>query len=325
MKLRVHILEDFKPEWLAKLRKKLDPDIELTHGTEILEPSEYNVLVAGLPGKKHLGASPNLRTLIIPWAGLPTKTREVLQEYPQIAVHNLHHNAAPVAETAIALMMAAAKSLIPIDKAMRKHDWSPRYCETSPMIYLEGKTALILGYGAIGKLIAARCKGLGMNVKATKKHISKRFDEIAEIHPMQELENILPVANVLFISLPLTPETRDLLREKELALLPDSAIIINIARGPIINEKALYDELSSGRLRAGLDVWYNYPKSEESRTNQPPSQYDFHKLDNVVMTPHMAEESEMTESFRLDELAKILNTAAQSKPLPNRIDPKRGY
>lgn len=325
MRLRVHILQEFEGELIHRLKRKLDPSLELTHGDELPSPAEYEILVAGVPDKKYLDASPNLRTLIIPWAGLSTKTRDILMDYPDLAVHNLHHNAPPVAETAIALMMAATKSLIPIDRVFRQHDWSPRYCEKSPMIYLEGKTALILGYGAIGKKIASRCKGLGLHIKAIKRNPTTNSDDIAEIYSPENLYNLLSDANLLFISLPLTPETRNLLSAKELALLPDNAIIVNIARGPIIDEKALYDELVSGRVRAGLDVWYNYPKTKEARTNQPPSQYDFHKLENVVMTPHMSEESELTESFRVEALVEMLNAAARGEPLPNRVDPERGY
>ncbi len=325
MKLRVYIPWEFEGELIAALKRKLDPAIELTYGKELPSPPEYEILVAGVPDKQRPEASPNLRTVIIPWAGLSTKTRDLLLTRPDLKVYNMHHNAAPVAETAIALMMAAAKSLVPIDRTFRKHDWSPRYGEKSPMIYLEGKAALILGYGAIGKNIAARCKGLGLNVNAIKREITASTDENAEIFPIQKLRDLLAETNVLFISLPLTPETRGLLGAKELARLPDQAIIVNIARGPIIDEKALYDELASGRIRAGLDVWYNYPETEQARNCQPPSQYDFHKLDNVVMTPHMAEESELTESFRVEALAQMLNSVAQGKPLPNRIDPHRGY
>jgi phosphoglycerate dehydrogenase-like enzyme len=325
MKLRVHVLQEFEGELIAALKRRLDPAIEITYGEELPSPAKYEILVAGVPDREHLEASPSLHTLIIPWAGLSTKTRELLLTRPDLRVYNMHHNAAPVAETAVALMMAAAKSLIPIDRTFRKHDWSPRYSKKSPMIYLEGKSALVLGYGAIGKQIAARCEGLGMNIKAVKRNVAASVDDNKDIFPVSKLGDLLPDANVLFISLPLTPETRGLLGKNELSLLPDNAIIINIARGPIIDEKALYDELVSGRIRAGLDVWYNYPKTKVAHTSQPPSQYDFHKLDNVVMTPHMSEESELTEAFRVNALAEMLNSIVRGEPLPSRVDPERGY
>jgi phosphoglycerate dehydrogenase-like enzyme len=110
-----------------------------------------------------------------------------------------------------------------------------------------------------------------------------------------------------------------------LARLPNGAIVVNVARGPIVDEAALFEDLRSGRLRAGLDVWYKYPKKEKDRTNTPPSAHPFHELDNVVMTPHMAEESDDTELLRVTDLAKMLNAAAGGEALPNRIDPDRGY
>ena len=123
----------------------------------------------------------------------------------------------------------------------------------------------------------------------------------------------------------MTPETRDSIGKKELGLLPDGAILVNIARGPIINEKALYDELASGRISAGLDVWYNYPKTEEDRKYCNPSDYEFHMLENVVMTPHLAERSDLSEDLNVDGLAVMLNLAAHGKPLPNKVDVLQGY
>jgi phosphoglycerate dehydrogenase-like enzyme len=108
------------------------------------------VLVSGNPSREIVEASPNLKILVIPWAGLPSPTRELMLEFPKISVHNLHHNAAPTAEVTLALLFAAAKFIIPFDKSLRTHDWKLRY-ESNPSMLLQGKTALILGYGAIGQ------------------------------------------------------------------------------------------------------------------------------------------------------------------------------
>jgi phosphoglycerate dehydrogenase-like enzyme len=136
----------------------------------------------------------------------------------------------------------------------------------------------------------------------------------------------LPQANILVVALPLTPETRGLIGAAELALLRSPALLVNVGRGPIVDEAALYEALRSGRLHAaGLDVWYNYPTDTASRARTPPSQFPFHELKNVVMTPHyIANNSENDQRF-VAELATMLNTAARGEPLPNRVDVWAGY
>jgi phosphoglycerate dehydrogenase-like enzyme len=287
-------------------------------------PADYHILVAGRPQREHLIASPTLRALIIPWAGLPEVTRELMRDFPHIAVHNLHHNAAPVAEMAVTLMLAAAKLVVPTDRALRAHDWTPRYHRPNPTVLLEGKTALILGYGAIGQRVAHLCRALGMKVMAIRRCVVMPSPD--EIYPPNALHRLLPQANVLIICVPQTPETTGLIGEKELALLPPGAILVNVGRGPIVDEAALYHALCEGPLHsAGLDVWYDYPADEAARSHTPPSAYPFHELDNVVMSPHRAGGADETEMLRMMHLAALLNAAARGDEMPNLVDLQAGY
>ena len=324
MMLRVHLLQEPCEELLSGLEKLLNKGITLTCAENLPDRPDYDILVCGVPGSEAVEASPNLRCLIIPWSGLPRKTRELMLRYPQIPVHNIHHNALPAAETAITLMLAAAKNLIPIDRALRHGDWSRRYGPASSLI-LTGKRALVLGYGAIGRELAARCLGFGMAVSAIGSGQTDRTNPQVKIYPRSSLYDLLPLADVLLLSLPLTTETKGLIGDRHLSLLPDDAIVVNVSRGRIIDEEALYTHLESGRLRAGLDVWYNYPETTESRTATRPSRYPFHELPNVIMTPHLAGHSDRTEQLRAAELARLLNFAAEGEPIPNRVDVARGY
>jgi phosphoglycerate dehydrogenase-like enzyme len=117
-----------------------------------------------------------------------------------------------------------------------------------------------------------------------------------------------------------------LIGERELALLPPDAVLVNVGRGPIVDEAALYHALHEGTLHAaGLDVWYNYPADEASRSHTPPSAYPFHELDNVVMSPHRAGGSDESEMRRMTHLAALLNAAARGDEMPNRVDLQAGY
>lgn len=334
MKISVHLYQKFSESWIAGLRSKLDKSIILTTGETLPESPDYQILIAGRPDKDFLMASPNLHTLIIPWSGLPRVTRKLLAEFPKLKVYNLHHNASPTAEMAITLMLAAARRLITIEQTFRKNDWRHMYdfdhgtIGTRPAhgpLLLCGKTALLIGYGAIGRNIGKVCSALGMKVRAIRRHGAGRTDSVIKCFTVEHLHRLLPKSNVLFICLPLTEKTKNLISAKELALLPDDAVIVNIARGAVIDEKALYEELASGRLRAGLDVWYNYPKRVKERSNTAPSNYPFHELENVVMTPHLGGHSDQTEYLRIEELAGLLNRAARGDDLPNPVDPKEGY
>ena len=311
---------------LAAFQSNLNPGISLTIGKTVPETAVH-MLIAGRPTREDLQAHPELHTVIIPWAGLPTTTRDLLGEFPHIAVHNLHHNLVPVAELTLALLLAVAKFILPFDHALRQGDWSPRYRQPVPTQLLAGKTALILGYGAIGQRVGKLCHALDMQVLATRRHLSHPDnDGVALIHPAAALPALLAQAHVLIIALPHTPQTDGLIGEVELAALPPDAILINIGRGPIVVEKALYAALKNGRLAgAGLDVWYNYPPDEESRLNTPPANYPLNTLDNVVFSPHRGGNTSATERLRLAHLADLLNAAAHGEPMPNRIDLESGY
>lgn len=329
MALSVHLLfSRYDEDWLARLRRLLPADVQLTTGSDLPQPADYHILVAGRPTRAQIEASPNLRALVVPWAGIPESTRELMLDYPGIAVHNLHHNAAPVAELVLALLLAAAKFIVPFDRSLRAHDWTPRY-QPSPAPLLAGQTALVLGYGAIGQRVARLCRGLGMEVIASRRRASMpphRDEHGVLIAPAAALHELLPQAAALLICLPHTPETTGLIGARELKLLPPHAVLVNIARGPVVDEAALYHALRERSiLAAGLDVWYHYPADEAARSHTPPSNYAFHELDNVVMSPHRGGASTATERLRMEHLATMLNAAAQGEPLPNRVDLEAGY
>ncbi len=321
--LRVHILKPYGDDWLQDLQARLDDSIVLTGGEVDPAGADYDILVAGVPERVQLEASPNLKALVIPWAGLPVKTREMLPDFPDLKVYNIHHNAAPAAEQALALLLATARDTVNIDREFRANNWSATH-DNDRAFLLEGRTALILGYGAIGRRIGRTCLALGMKVSAVRRYPRQEPDDPIAVHPAAELKTLLAGAEVLFVCLPLTEDTEGLLAADELALLPDRAIVINVARGKVIDEKAFYDELRRGRIRAGLDVWYCYPRDEPSRLTQSPSDYPFHELPNVVMTPHIGGNSDRTEKLRIAALADLLNRMARSEE-PAPIDLTRGY
>lgn len=280
----------------------------------------------GRPSLTQLQASPALQAVVIPWAGLPQATRLLLLESPHLSVHNLHHNDHDTAETALALLLAAARRLIPYDQALRQGDWRGRYAP-NPSVRLYGKTALLLGYGHIGRRIAAMLLGLGMQVLAVRRQAQRiETTDGVQVHPAASLPDLLTQAQVLVVTLPHTPETEGLIGAQALARLPQGALLVNVGRGPVVEQRALYEALRSGRLGgAGLDVWYHYPADEASRFYTPPADLPFHELDNVVLSPHRAGGSAETEALRMASLAELLNALSRGEWAVNRVDLQAGY
>ena len=148
----------------------------------------------------------------------------------------------------------------------------------------------------------------------------------AEVHPPQEIDHLLLRSDVLIITLPITPETEGLIGAKQLSALILGGILVNVGRGRIVDQAALFEALKDGTLSAaGLDVWYNYPKTPEDRQDTPPADYPFHELDNVVMSPHRGGGSKGTERLRMEHLARQLNSLHNGEPTQNQVDISAGY
>lgn len=325
--MKVHLLQ--VPEHLDLLREQLDPRISLTVGDVLPAQPAYEILVAGRPQRDHIEASADLQRVIIPFAGVPDTTRALLFDYPHIELYNLHHNAPIVAEMVLALLLAAAKEVVVHDQALRRGDWSGRYGAWSAVM-LVGKTVLIVGYGAIGQRVGMLCQALGMTVIGIRRRDFAQPDALTSPAPAlylpSALHDLLPQADVLILTLPLTPETQGIIGERELALLPPKAILVNVGRGPLVEERALYQALKDGRLHAAAsDVWYQYPIDEGSRIQTPPSRYPFGDLPNMILSPHRAGHTDVTEVYRMRDLATALNAAVRGAPIPNRVDLSAGY
>ncbi len=324
MILYVHLTHPRPGDGLTILKSHLDSRISLTVGDDV--PKETQILIAGRPSRLQL-TTPNLQTLVIPWSGLPLETADLLANFPHISVHNLHHGAVVVAETAVMLLLTAAKNTIAYDQTLRQHDWRMRYEPSRPPYLLQGKTAVILGYGAIGQEIGRLCLAFGMKVLATRRSLKTAVvSDGVHLHPTHKWHKLLPQADALIIAVPHTSETDGLIGEREFNLMPETAVLVNISRGPVVDEAALFQALQEKKIAAaGIDVWYNYPPDKEARAHTPPANFPFHELDNVVMSPHRAGHSDETERLRMEDLAKLLNTAVSGKIMPNKIDLSLGY
>jgi D-3-phosphoglycerate dehydrogenase / 2-oxoglutarate reductase len=205
-------------------------------------------------------------------------------------------NAQSVAELTIGLMIAVARSIPMHDANLRGGRW----IKGPTGAQLGGRTMGIVGLGAVGKRVARAAAGLGLTVMAYDPYINAVIDGVERV---ASLDDLLARADVLTLHCPLTGETEGMIDAAALAALPKGAIVLNAARGPVIDEDALVAALRSGHLLgAGLDTFRDEPPSADC---------PLLSLPNVVLTPHMGAQtgyaSEAVSAVAAENLLRVLD------------------
>ena len=223
-----------------------------------------------------------------------------------------------VSDHAMAMILAFAKGLVPSWSCKKKKKW----CQMGVMrqrFEPQEKLLGIVGFGTIGALLARKAKAFGMKVMATKNRVKRgeRVKHVDKLLPRDRFREFLCTADFVVLTVPLTKETHHMIGRRELACMKESAILINVARGGVIDEKALVDALVKKKIAgAGLDVFEKEPLSPDSKL------WD---LENVILTPHIAG-SRRDYFKKVGEIFRInLNRYLNNKPLLNLFDKKLGY
>ena len=221
-------------------------------------------------------------------------------------------HAAAVAECAWALTLAVGRCLHTCISQQRDHVW-----KWGPLFDMFGGTAGIIGLGGIGRQYARVARAFDMRVIAVDPHVREKPETVAELWPMDRLPELLRQSDVVLVSCPYTPETRYLINRERLALMKPTAIIVNIARGGIIDEAALIDVLKAGKLAgAGLDVTETEPLPPESPLWDAP---------NLVISPHCGGLSSHRMRKLIEFFCENLRRYQAGQPLLNLVDQRKGY
>ncbi|MDH4215159.1 MAG: 2-hydroxyacid dehydrogenase, partial [Candidatus Thorarchaeota archaeon] len=299
---RLKVLVSSRNEKVTIIREILGNTVEVvvTDGTlkAMLELGrDTDILAANRVSREFIEAAPRLRMIQTFTAGVENIDHDAIKERGNIILCNSHINAAEVAEYAITLLFAAAKNIIPNDRELRKGNWIYAFGGPRPNVEIRHKTCFILGLGNIGGEIAKRLRAFDVKLyAATRSGISQQSDLVDKLVKIDEARPLVETSDFIILSLPLTPESRGLVDRAFISWMKPTSILVNISRGPVIDEKALFDALKENRIRgAGLDVWWRYP-SKWGGLGTPPSDMPFQDLDNVVISPHRAGYSENTES-----------------------------
>jgi D-3-phosphoglycerate dehydrogenase len=184
-------------------------------------------------------------------------------------------NTRSAAELAFGLLLSAARGIALSDRKIRAGEWDRKFLG----LELKGKTLGIVGLGRIGGQVARFAKGFEMRVLAYDPYIPRTRAESLGVELLEHLEDLLRQSHFLTVHTPLTEETRGMIGRRELYLLPRGAVVVNAARGGIVDEKALLEVLEEGHLfAAGLDVFSEEP---------PPKDHPLLKHPRVVLTAHL--------------------------------------
>jgi len=264
--------------------------------------------------------APRLRLLHLPGAGTDDIDFDLVP--PGATVCNCFGHEIGIAEYAFAAMLEWAVKLRAMDASLRAGDWTGSYLCGPRHGELYGKTLGLIGYGHIAREAARRADAFGMRVIACSRTARTDAPAIGRVEDMQALPALLAGSDFLLVTAPLTEQTRGLLDASAFARMKPEAFLVNVARGPIIDEAALYEALRTRRIAgAAIDVWYGYPAQGE-RQGQP-SAYPFAQLDNVIMTPHASAWTDGLLPRRNRMIADNLNRLARGEPLLNVVHAAR--
>ena len=335
--VRVVITSPLEPELVEAIRLT-DERLEVVHEPELLAPTRYAsdhpLPTLDAPGARErwealldeaevlfdfgplelaptLAQRPRLRWIQATSAGVGRLAERLGLTRSGVAVTTASGvHARPLAEFALLAMLMFGKDALRLEREQRAHSWQ-RYAGEE----IAGKTVCVVGVGKIGREVARLASAFDAHVVGVVREIGGRVPNdlfVERLETTDRLDELLPDTDVLVLTVPHTPLTQRLLDARRLALLKPSAILVNIARGDVVDEAALVDALRSGRLRgAALDVFEQEPL---------PAQSPLWDLPNVFVSPHSAstvgaENGRIVELFR-ENLLRYLD----GRPLRNLLD-----
>ena len=312
----VLITEELSPATLDAL----GPDFEIRHcnGADrselipaLADVDAVLVRSATVIDAEALGAARRLKVVARAGVGLDNVDVAAATSAGVMVVNAPTSNIVSAAEMAVALLLAAARNLAPANAALRRGEWK-RSEYTGVEVY--GKVVGVVGLGRIGVLAAQRLMAFGTKIIAYDPYVQPGRAAQLGIQ-LVDLETLLADSDFITIHLPRTPETLGLIGREELAQVKPSVIVVNAARGGIVDEAALAEAVSDGRvLAAGVDVF-----DEEPCTSSP-----LFEDDRIVVTPHLGASTEEAQEKAGVAVAKSVRLALAGELVPDAVNVKGG-
>lgn len=279
------------------------------------EELDHTDILIGNPPQGMLHGSPRLQWLQCNSAGVEPFLQPGVLHSKILLTNATGAYGLAISEHMLGMLLEIFKKLHLYRDAQHQHQWQ----SLGQVRSIEGSTVLVLGMGDIGGEFARRVKALGAHVIGVRRTDTRCPDYADEVHLTADLDQLLPLADVVAVSLPGTRETAGLLDRRRIALMKEGAVVLNVGRGSIIDTEALCDALESGHLGgAGLDVTDPEPL---------PAGHRLWDIPNAVITPHISGFYHLPET--LERIVRIsaanLKAYTEGLPLKNLVDFSTGY
>ncbi len=255
------------------------------------------------------------------WLQLWSAGADWLLRYPEITKLDLTVtnssgvHAIPISEHILSYLFAFARGLPQAIRSQTRHAW--QHSDWKQLFELAGKTMLLIGVGAIGERTALMASALGMHVLGVRRDPSANAPGVEAMFNSDRLLEVLPQADFVVLTVPMTPETKSLIGENELRAMKATAYIVNIGRGGTIDEAALVRALQAGRIAgAGLDVFAPEPLPADS---------PLWDMENVIITSHYAGNTPNYDERAMAIFLDNLQHYMAGEPLRNVVDKTLGY
>lgn len=269
----------------------IPPDFE--ESTLIDHAKDANIMIGWRPTLEILQAAPNLSLFINPGAGVQNLI-ELFRELNQsksVTLVNNHGNAYFTAQHGVGILLALTNRIIPYHKQMVDGGWRDGVSDVHS-IPLRNRKIGLLGYGAVNRHIHRFLSGFEVDFGILRRDWNRPTSALptaAERFNSDQLDSFLSWTDTLIISVPSTKLTNGLIKAHELELLGSDGILVNLARGLVVDEASLYRACQEKFILGGaIDVWYDYTPETDASGKKYPYNYPFHKLDNIVISPHRA-------------------------------------
>jgi D-2-hydroxyacid dehydrogenase (NADP+) len=219
-----------------------------------------------------------------------------------------------IADHAMGMLLTLTRGINTFLADKQREDWKPRPYSG---IELNGRTAVVIGFGGIGTQIAFRAWAHGMNVIGVDPEDIPYMPVVSKVVKPDQLDTVLPQADVVFVSAPHTPASQKMLGPKQFDLMKQGAYFIAVSRGPLYDMDSLVKGIESKRLAgAGVDVTDPEPL---------PKGHPFWKCENVIITPHVAGRSDKDRDRMIATIKENIRRFVDGKPLINVVDKQKGY
>ncbi|WP_258955350.1 2-hydroxyacid dehydrogenase [Microbacterium azadirachtae] len=239
-----------------------------------------------------------------------------------VTVANTSHHGRAIAEYCLMSMLVFSRSLLEEDRALREGTWLSVFQNPGSPVHetLVGRAVGIIGYGEIGSEVGRLARALGMRVAVVRRAPQATPpSEVDWVGSLDQLPYLLRISDFVVVTVPLTEATTKLIGPEELAAMPSTAVLINVARGPIVDEEALYAALRDRAIRgAAIDVWWQYPTDGNQGE---PSRLPFGTLQNVLLTPHTSGVTTDVFRNRMKDVAANIAALRDGLPLRNIVFP----